>query len=485
MHFIALHVNGSSNAIGITGNLDRLSMHPYFIFKDLITVFAFLLLFSFFVFFSPNTLGQVWPIIILYILLLQYAICWKYLILNYNKTNIISGLYLNIYFGGETKSFNLQLLKCYIKYYANPILVRYYYNKYNQQITKIIIYYSSILINIQLFIEILDLRRIINYILVGISETTSIQKILLNIFIYFNRLIEFSNNLKNNNSFKKYYSLLKNNSFSFKKNYLFNEWLAGLIDGDGCFGITQKKYTNCEITVGLEDEKMLRQIQNKFGGSIKLRSGSNSIRYRLHNKEGMIKLINAVNGNIRHSKRLVQLYKVCNLLNIEVINPIKLTKNNAWFIGFFDADGTINYYYQNNRPQLRISVTNKYLIDVQPYKDILGGTIYFDKSKNGYFKWTITNELNHLNFYNYNKNYSSKSFKGNKIFLIKEFYSFYNSKSYINTLDGVNINSTQPLKVISTRPLPPKGGRGQGNSLLYKHWLIFQNKWQSYNYKFK
>lgn len=33
-------------------------MHPYFIFKDAITVFVFLILFCFFVFFSPNTLGH-------------------------------------------------------------------------------------------------------------------------------------------------------------------------------------------------------------------------------------------------------------------------------------------------------------------------------------------------------------------------------------------------------------------------------------------
>ncbi|GMM49032.1 hypothetical protein DAPK24_040500 (mitochondrion) [Pichia kluyveri] len=38
--------------------MDRLSMHPYFIFKDAITVFVFLILFCFFVFFSPNTLGH-------------------------------------------------------------------------------------------------------------------------------------------------------------------------------------------------------------------------------------------------------------------------------------------------------------------------------------------------------------------------------------------------------------------------------------------
>lgn len=58
MHLMALHVNGSSNPVGITGNIDRLPMHPYFIFKDLVTVFVFILIFSLFVFYSPNTLGH-------------------------------------------------------------------------------------------------------------------------------------------------------------------------------------------------------------------------------------------------------------------------------------------------------------------------------------------------------------------------------------------------------------------------------------------
>ncbi len=61
MHFIAFHEHGSSNPLGITGNIDRLPFSPYFVFKDLITVFIFLLIYSSFVFFNPNTLGQGWP----------------------------------------------------------------------------------------------------------------------------------------------------------------------------------------------------------------------------------------------------------------------------------------------------------------------------------------------------------------------------------------------------------------------------------------
>nr|NP_038217.1 apocytochrome b [Wickerhamomyces canadensis]P48877.2 RecName: Full=Cytochrome b; AltName: Full=Complex III subunit 3; AltName: Full=Complex III subunit III; AltName: Full=Cytochrome b-c1 complex subunit 3; AltName: Full=Ubiquinol-cytochrome-c reductase complex cytochrome b subunit [Wickerhamomyces canadensis]BAA06572.2 apocytochrome b [Wickerhamomyces canadensis] len=58
MHLMALHVHGSSNPLGISSNIDRLPFHGYFVFKDLVTVFVFLLIFSLFVFFSPNTLGH-------------------------------------------------------------------------------------------------------------------------------------------------------------------------------------------------------------------------------------------------------------------------------------------------------------------------------------------------------------------------------------------------------------------------------------------
>ena len=59
MHLIALHdSSGSSNPLGVSGNYDRLPFHPYYIFKDLITIFLFLLVLSIFVFFMPNVLGD-------------------------------------------------------------------------------------------------------------------------------------------------------------------------------------------------------------------------------------------------------------------------------------------------------------------------------------------------------------------------------------------------------------------------------------------
>nr|UFP91253.1 cytochrome b [Leptogium corticola] len=59
MHLITLHDSaGSGNPMGISGNYDRLSFTPYYTFKDLITIFLFVLILTLFVFFMPNLLGD-------------------------------------------------------------------------------------------------------------------------------------------------------------------------------------------------------------------------------------------------------------------------------------------------------------------------------------------------------------------------------------------------------------------------------------------
>jgi ubiquinol-cytochrome c reductase cytochrome b subunit len=58
MHMITLHQHGSSNPLGISSNADKIPMHPYYLFKDLVTIFLFFLLLSLFVFYMPNALGH-------------------------------------------------------------------------------------------------------------------------------------------------------------------------------------------------------------------------------------------------------------------------------------------------------------------------------------------------------------------------------------------------------------------------------------------
>lgn len=59
MHLIALHDQaGSGNPLGVSGLADRLAFAPYFLFKDLVTIFIFIIVLSVFVFFMPNHLGD-------------------------------------------------------------------------------------------------------------------------------------------------------------------------------------------------------------------------------------------------------------------------------------------------------------------------------------------------------------------------------------------------------------------------------------------
>lgn len=110
-----------------------------------------------------------------------------------------------------------------------------------------------------------------------------------------------------------------NNSY---KHFRFKQWLAGLIDGDGSFLLSKKGYASSpppygpEITMDIRDERALQAVKNVYGGSIKLRSGVSALRYRLHNKEGLLNLINDVNGEIRNPIRLIQLNYICLKYNI-------------------------------------------------------------------------------------------------------------------------------------------------------------------------
>lgn len=60
-----------------------------------------------------------------------------------------------------------------------------------------------------------------------------------------------------------------------------NQWLAGVIDGDGYLAIQKNKVAVLEINMPLDDEDLLTQIKNKLGGYIQLRSQSLSMRYKL------------------------------------------------------------------------------------------------------------------------------------------------------------------------------------------------------------
>lgn len=78
---------------------------------------------------------------------------------------------------------------------------------------------------------------------------------------------------------------------------LFYQWLAGVIDGDGCFYINPKGYCVVTITMGTVDLPLLEYVRDTLGyGQVLKASGANAFRFSLTKKSNTILLVNALNG---------------------------------------------------------------------------------------------------------------------------------------------------------------------------------------------
>src|SRR5438270_13600570 len=105
--------------------------------------------------------------------------------------------------------------------------------------------------------------------------------------------------------------------------------MAGLIDGDGQFHTTKKGFSSLKIVMDIKDKYPLYEIKHKYGGYIKPISGSNALKYKLQNPKGLINLIKDVNGLIRNPTRMLQLNRICEKYNINLLEPKPLTSNNG------------------------------------------------------------------------------------------------------------------------------------------------------------
>lgn len=212
----------------------------------------------------------------------------------------------------------------------------------------------------------------------------------------------------------------------------FNQWLAGLIDGDGCFQLSKKGYASLEIVMETRDKHCLYQIKQKFGGSVKLRSGVNWLRYRIHHKKGLLELIHSVNGEIRNPVRLLQLNKICEKYNITLIQPSILTYNNGWFSGFFDSDGSVYLNLKSSQMLITASQKNKYLLDL--LLDLYGGTIYIQKES---FKWVVYTKPEIIKLLDYFKVCPSRSAKHNRLKAISRYHELRALKAHLQTDNSI------------------------------------------------
>ena len=138
-------------------------------------------------------------------------------------------------------------------------------------------------------------------------------------------------------------------------NYNFNYYIAGLIEGAGSIYVpeTEKSlkgklnYPSIQISFNLKDLPLALLIQKTLGhGSLNRVKGSNAYILTINNNEGLIMLINLINGRFRTPK----IYALLNLINwLNTKNKtIYLEKkdldnspldSNAWLSGLIESDG--------------------------------------------------------------------------------------------------------------------------------------------------
>jgi hypothetical protein len=231
-------------------------------------------------------------------------------------------------------------------------------------------------------------------------------------------------NLASNTIIENENTISKN--ISNKNDKIFQQWLAGLIDGGGCFQLSKKGYASLDIVMQIRDKNCLYIIKQKFGGSIKLRSGVNFLRYRMHHKKGILDLINAINGQIRNPIRLLQLNKICEKYNIQLIQPVPLNFENGWLSGFFDSEGSVYLNLKSKQIDITAGQKNKYLLEI--LCNLYGGTVIIEKTS---FKWIVSNKSDIFKLLDYFKLCPSRSAKHNRLKAIKRYLELINLKAHL------------------------------------------------------
>ena len=158
-----------------------------------------------------------------------------------------------------------------------------------------------------------------------------------------NRYIH-SNLNSNSNTHSNLNTYSNFNTYSSQLGY----YLAGLIEGNGSINIyIIDNNPSIQIYFNTKDLPLAIILQSKIGhGSINKKKGKKAYIYTITNNEGIIKIINMINGKLRTHK-LDTLNKLIDYLNLHSHSQFSkfpldssLFSNNAWLSGYIDGNGS-------------------------------------------------------------------------------------------------------------------------------------------------
>lgn len=220
-----------------------------------------------------------------------------------------------------------------------------------------------------------------------------------------------------------------------KSDLRIRQWIAGVIDGDGYFGISKLGHCSLEIVMEPRDIACLCKIKYRYGGSIKATSHATAVRYRLHHKAGIKTVINDLNGLLQNPIRLAQFEKVCALFYIELQPSVTVDYLSGYLSGLFDSDGSIYLNITSQQVFITVSQKGRYILDL--IANVYGGKVYSANANQSAFKWTISRKTDVLgiidDYFHWNGCVSAK----NKRFgIIKQFYRLSSLGATKATLDS-------------------------------------------------
>ena len=171
-------------------------------------------------------------------------------------------------------------------------------------------------------------------------------------------------------------------------------YLAGLIDGVGHFS----KIQQLVIVFNSPDAFLAYYLKEKLGFcNVKKVKDKNAYLLVVSKKEGILKVLNLINGKLRTEHRFNQV--INNILNSNPYKDININLtmntsndfNNHWLAGFSDANASFQVKIINrstrNKPEIRLNYQidqkkDKILIAIKSY---LGGNIGYRKSQDSYY----------------------------------------------------------------------------------------------------